>query len=180
MKSQMISNEAIQKATGKSWQEWFAVLHKMGAGELSHTAIARKLCDVYKVEDWWAQSITVEFERTIGRREVGQTCDGDYQASASKTVAGSMDQALKAWKKQVGNARDFNGMAFANKPRISKTDNWRYWRVDLAVQTKVTIVIGDKGPGKALLAVNHEKLLDKKAVDRWKAYWKDFLSKSLG
>ncbi len=176
MKSPTISREAIKKATGKSWQEWFAVLHEMKAGELSHKAIARKLCDVYNVEGWWAQSITVEFERTIGRREVGQTCDGDYQASASKTVTGNMDQALKAWKKYVGNARDFNGIAFANEPRTSKTDKWRYWRVDLADQTKVTIVIGDKGAGKAYLAANHEKLPDKKAVDQWKAYWKDFLN----
>jgi hypothetical protein len=37
-----------------------------------------------------------------------------------------MDQALKAWKKCVGHARDLNGVAFANKPRTSKTDKWRY------------------------------------------------------
>ncbi len=176
MKSQTISSEAIKKATGKSWQEWFTLLHQMKAGELSHKAIARKLYDEYKIAGWWAQGITVEFERAIGRREIGQTCDGDYQASASKTVTGTVDQALKAWKKYVGNVRNFNGVAFANKPRTSKTDKWRYWRVDLADQTKVTIVIGDKGAGKAHLAANHEKLPDKKAVDRWKAFWKNFLN----
>jgi hypothetical protein len=172
MKSRTISSEAIKKATGKSWQEWLTVLHQMKAGELSHKAIARKLYDEYKIAGWWAQGITVEFERAIGRRGIGQTCDGDYQASASKTVTGTMDQALKAWKKCVSDARDFNGVAFANRSRTSKTDRWRYWRVDLADQTKVTIVIGDKGAGKAHLAVNHEKLPNKKAVDLWKAYWK--------
>ncbi len=87
-----------------------------------------------------------------------------------------MDQALKAWKRHVANARDLNGVAFANKPRTSTTDKWRYWRVELADQTKVTIVIGNKGAGKALLAANHEKLSDKKAADRWKAFWKSFLN----
>jgi hypothetical protein len=47
--------------------------------------------------------------------------------------------------------------------------------VVLADQTKVTLVIGDKDAGKAQIAVNHEKLPDKKAEDQWKAFWRDFL-----
>ena len=78
MESQTISGAAIEKATGKSWQEWHKVQRQMKAGELSHKAIAQNLSEQYHVPEWWAQSITVEFERAIGRREVGQTCDGDY------------------------------------------------------------------------------------------------------
>jgi len=35
MKSPTVSDEAIHKATGKSWKEWFAILKKLKADELS-------------------------------------------------------------------------------------------------------------------------------------------------
>jgi len=179
MKSQTISDEALQKATSKSWKEWFALLKKIKAGELSHKEIARKLADEYGVDGWWAQSITVEFERSIGRREVGQTCEGDYQTAASKTLVGDMDHALRIWQKHIGTRKDFDKVKFAGAPSVSKTDKWRYWRVSLSDGSKVTVVIGQKAGDKTSLAVNHDNLSDKKAVDRWKLYWKNFLQKLL-
>jgi hypothetical protein len=175
MKSPTISNESVQKATGKSWEEWFNVLQEKEAQALGHKEIATLLHEAYGVDGWWAQGITVEFERTIGRREVGQTSAGDYQTAASRTISGTLDDALESWKKLVGEARDFNGVAFSGEPTTSQTDNWRYWHVPLADGSKVAAVIGNKGSGKALLAVNHEKLSDKDAVDRWKSFWKEFL-----
>ena len=170
-----ISNESLQKATGKTWEEWFSVLEEEGAQALSHKETANMLVEEHGVDGWWAQGITVEFERAIGRREVGQTSTGDYQTAASKTIPGTLDEALESWEKLVGEARDFNSVAFADEPSSSHTDKWRYWRVSLADGSKVTVVIGDKGADKALLAINHEKLSDKEAVDRWKSFWKDFL-----
>ncbi len=175
MKSPTISNETVRKSTGKSWGEWFVLLKKIKAQQLSHTEIAQRLCDEYGVPGWWAQTITVEFERKIGRRELGQTCDGDYQASVSKTLPGTMDDALKKWQKYVKSKKDLCGVKFSTKPNASKTDKWRYWRVDLADGTKITVIFGNKGSGKAHLAVNHEKLPNAKAVAHWKSYWKEFL-----
>ena len=38
-----ISDAAVRKATGKSWDEWFAVLDSEGADALPHKQIARLL-----------------------------------------------------------------------------------------------------------------------------------------
>lgn len=175
VKSQTISSKSVEKATGKSWDVWFTLLEKMKARDMTHKDIARKLGDEYGVDGWWAQNITVEFERMIGRREIGQTRDSNYQTGASKTLGGTMDDVLKAWQKLVGNARDFNGVTFSAEPGITKTDRWRYWRVNLTDGTKITVAISNKGSGKSHLAISHEKLPDAEAFERWKLYWKDYL-----
>ena len=36
-----MSDEAIKKGSGKSWDEWFALLDAWGALEMTHTEIAR-------------------------------------------------------------------------------------------------------------------------------------------
>lgn len=175
MQSQTASDEAVTKATGKPWNEWFALLKKAKADKLSHKEIARRLSDDHGVSGWWAQSITVEFERFIGRREPGQTSAGDYQSAISKTVEGSVDDALKTWQRQVRGRTDFDGVSFAGKPAVSKTEKWRYWRVNLEDGGKITVTIGSKPDGKALFAINHDKLADRRAISRWKAYWTGFL-----
>ena len=175
MSTPRISNEAVQNATGKSWDAWFELLHEIGAAELSHPEIAARLVDKYGVPAWWSQSITVEFERSIGRREMGQTNAGEYGATTSKTLPGDMDDVLQGWQEQVGATRQFDGVALAADPEVTKTDKWRYWRVSLVDGTRVLVNISDKSTGKALLQVNHEKLPDKVAVERWKSYWKEIL-----
>lgn len=86
MSTSLVSEKSLLKATGRPWKEWFEHLDKLNAQELSHPEIAAKLQETPSVSSWWAQAITVEYERKIGRREVGQSSGGDFQASASKTL----------------------------------------------------------------------------------------------
>ncbi len=169
------SDAAVRQATGKGWVEWVEALKRAGAEQWPHKEIASRLRADHQVSGWWSQSIAVEFERAIGRRQVGQTCAGDFSASASKTLPGSIDEALATWRGHVGNRREFAEAAIIGEPRISETGNWRYWRAELDDGSKLSIVIGAKPGGKAGLAVNHDKLADKMAADRWKAYWRTLL-----
>ncbi len=171
------SDEAVRAATGRGWQEWHAVLDALGAAQLPHRDIAARLATDHGVADWWAQTITVEYERSVGRRDMGQRCDGAFTAGATKTLPQSIDDALAAWERLVAGRTEFDGVAITGAPRITRTDRWRYWRVNLADGSRLAIVIGAK-PGatpKAGLAVNHEGVPSKAAAERWKAYWKDFL-----
>lgn len=93
-----ISNEAVQSATGRTWEEWFALLDEIGAAKLSHKEIARRL-DGYLPpgDEWWAQTVTVGYEYARGRRVKGQTADAGFQIGVQKTVpmvAGQLWQFL--------------------------------------------------------------------------------------
>lgn len=50
-----------------------------------------------EISEWWAQGVTVAYEQIIGRRVVGQSCEGDFAASASRTVPGDPDSVRDRW-----------------------------------------------------------------------------------
>lgn len=173
---QSTSDEALQKATGKGWQEWFTLLDKAGAKEMSHKDIARWLYDQKLVESgWWCQSITVGYEQHIGRRDVGQQNDGSFQTAASKTLAGSLDSVLELWLKKVEGVKAFNRVPLTDTPKVNKTEKWRYWHGKLADNSRVAVIIGKKGDDKIQLAITHEKIQDKTAAAEWQTYWKAFI-----
>lgn len=174
-----ISDKAVIAATGKPLSEWIVVLDALGAAQIPHKAIATLLHRDHNVDRWWSQMLTVEYERAIGRREVGQRCDGAYSASASKTIAGTMDDALAAWQRLVAGKTEFDGVRTTGEPRISHTEKWRYWRTDLADGSRLAIDISSKPGGKAVLAINHEKIADAEAAAGWKTFWREFV-KPLG
>lgn len=171
-----MSDEAVKAATGKGWPEWRQWINAKGGEKLSHAEIARML-SANGVPDWWSQMVTVGYERLTGKRAMGQRCDGAFSASASRTVDGDMDDALARWLAVVDGMTEF-GEAFAEtEPRQSRSEKWRYWRIDLEDGSKVSVTICDKTGGKAIVGVSHEKLADADAAERAKAFWKTLLTK---
>lgn len=81
---------------------------------------------------WWAQGITVGYEQHIGRRLPGQKSDGTFACSASKTVPGTMDDALTAWIALVDGRATFLDRELVSEPTTSATARWRYWRYSAA------------------------------------------------
>lgn len=82
-----VTDEAVRKATGKSWAEWVEELDAAGAEKLTHAEIARMLLESKRVESaWWCQSVTVGYEYAKGRRIRGQVADGGYQVGVSRIL----------------------------------------------------------------------------------------------
>ncbi|TKT82564.1 hypothetical protein [Aquamicrobium sp. LC103] len=170
-----INTAAIEKGTGKTWQAWLVFLEEIGAAELSHTEIARRVGDTGEASGWWAQSITVAYEQHIGRRLPGQDGDGSFQLSVTKTLPGTMDEAMAAWQALAGRRTDFSGVAIASGPRMSATEKWRRWGATLEDRSRVIASVNQKTPDKAGFAVTHQKLASAEAAEVWRAFWKDFL-----
>lgn len=166
-----MADERVLEATGRDWAAWKAHLDATGAADMSHAEIAKTLRDE-DVPHWWSQMVTVGYERMIGRREVGQTCAGTFAANVSKTFAGDKDDALAAWQDVVAGRVDYAGAVTGEEPRVTQSDKWRYWRVDLDNGTRVTVHFSDKAGGKSTIGVNHEKLVDADSVAEAKAFWK--------
>ena len=170
-----MSDAAVKEATGRDWAEWCSTLDADGAADMTHTQIARHLAQ-YGIGHWWRQMVTVGYERLIGRRAVGQRCDGDYSASASKTLPGSTDEAIARWRALVAERVEFAGAIAESEPRLSETAKWRYWKIDLDDGSRVSVNVCAKGEGKAILGINHDKLGDSDAAQRAKAFWKEMLA----
>lgn len=167
---------AIEKATGKSWNDWLAYFEAKNAASLSHKDIARRLFEDGGVTGWWAQSLTVSYEQHIGRRVPGQDCEGEFSVSVSKTLTGDMDAALQWWLDAVDGLEEFSSIAITSGPDVNKTEKWRYWRAGLADGTRVKVNIYEKAPGKSNLSIQHEKLESADQIEHWRAFWKHFLA----
>jgi len=83
--------EAIERATGRSWDAWLAYMGSIGADQLSHHAIASALIEELDgtVDNvgWWAQATAVAYEHHVGRRVPGQRPDGTYQTNVSRATS---------------------------------------------------------------------------------------------
>jgi activator of HSP90 ATPase len=89
-----ITDEAVKKATGKMWEEWIQFLNKKGADKMTHTEIVAVLYKKHIEKGWWAQNVANGYEKSKGKRTVGDTQIG-YEVGVRKTFPMSVK---KAWE----------------------------------------------------------------------------------
>src|SRR5688572_12017177 len=172
---QNYSDEAIQKATGKTWAEWFAILDAAGARNMTHREITHWLYEQGYTESMWGQCVAIGYEQAMGRREVGQDCYGQYFATGRRIFDGTLDSVLERWVAGTASMTTFGTASLAAPPKTSATAKWRYWRASLDDGSKVNVNISHTSGGRVLLQIDHRNVGNKAAVDAWKAYWKELL-----
>jgi hypothetical protein len=90
-----ISDEAVQNATGKVWEEWFAILDSAGGEGMTHKEIVAFLAEHHQVASWWQQSVTNTYEQARGKRGKHQMPEG-YQISRSPYFFRSLARPLRS------------------------------------------------------------------------------------
>ncbi|HEX7351759.1 hypothetical protein [Brachybacterium sp.] len=168
----------IEAGTGTSLTDWTARIDEAGGRDLDHAAIARLLPQRWEISEWWAQGVTVAYEQVIGRRVVGQSCDGDFSASASRTVPGDPDSVRERWHAfMTPERREELGLA---DPSLTDTAAWRYWRAAVDDGTRLSVNITAKDDGRSTLGLEHKGIETADGREVWKAAWKrtltDFLA----
>ena len=166
------TDERLVEHTGQTHAEWFALLDTWGARDKTHTEIANHLIEDLGVPGWWGQSITVSYERMIGRRAVGQTVNG-WTVNASKTIGVGVDDLFDAVvedriRKEWLPDADL-GLRTATKPKSARYD----WEDG---STRVNIAFEAKGPAKATVFVSHERLPDADTLDAMREHWRAALA----
>lgn len=176
--SELISDITIEKATGAPWSTWMDRLEQMGARDLTHKEIAVNLAEHYHVAGWWAQSLTVRYERVIGRRKIGQNNKGEFSVGVSKTLPTTIDEAFHRWLRAVQSRTEFNGVAIVSSS-TTETEKWRNYRAALKDGSRIVVGIYAKTPAKAGLGLQHEKLVSAETAEDWRVFWKTFLASQL-
>ncbi|HEU4724392.1 MAG TPA: SRPBCC domain-containing protein [Candidatus Eisenbacteria bacterium] len=108
-----ISDEAVETRTGKSWAQWFRILDRWGAAAKGHKATAAWLHDERDLPPWWAQMVTVRYERERGLRQVNERADG-FAVSVSRLMAATPARVFDAITKPADLSRWFTRGARAN------------------------------------------------------------------
>ncbi|RDV39129.1 hypothetical protein DV096_00725 [Bradymonadaceae bacterium TMQ3] len=187
-----MSDDAVQKATGHPWRHWFDRLDALGAESMSHKDIAHHLHTREGVSGWWAQSITVAYERARGMREIGETSRG-FQISKQKTFLPDASEAwtlltsaegLGAWlgagapqTLQEGTNFDLEEGLRVDVRGIRPGDSIRLgWIPSTRATTEVVIARVETSPsGKGTIGFTHENLPDADARESARSRWTDAL-----
>lgn len=166
------SDAAVLKASGRTWPEWVALLDRRGAAGMEHRAIAKLVHEKYGVGEWWAQMITVGYERLRGLRDVGQRRGGSYEASKSVTVAAPVEALWCAVHDPKQRKRWLPGVEL----EIRTATEPKSMRIRLADGLRVEAYFTAKGPAKSALAVQVQGLPDRKAAQAAKEFWGERLA----
>jgi hypothetical protein len=162
-----MSDAALAKATGRSWPEWAEILDQAGAAGWEHRRIAEHLHAEQGVGDWWAQMVTVGYERLRGLRDVGQRRGGGYEVSKSKTLAVSVAEVWRAF----GDPRRRRTWLPDLALEVTTATEPKSMRIKLDDGSRIDVYFTAKGASKASVALQHRKLADRKAADDMRAFW---------
>ena len=169
--SGMMSDAALKAKTGCTWERWVKALDRVAAHTWPHRKIAEYVNAKYKVTDWWAQTVTVGYERIKGLRAIGQRRGGGFEASKSRTFAVPLARLYRAWSDAHTRAGWLPGVDLV----VRSATRAKYMRITWPDRTSVSVGFLGKGAAKSQVAVTHEKLVDREGAARMKQYWAERL-----
>jgi hypothetical protein len=161
-----MSDAAVTKATGRGWSDWVDLLDRSGAASKPHREIAieaRRL----GAGDWWAQSVSVGYERIRGLRAIGQRRGGAWEANRSRTFPVDVETLFDAFSKPARRSKWLGRM----KLTVRKETRPKSMRITWEDATSVQLYFAPKGESKSSVAVQHTKLTSKEAADGMREWW---------
>lgn len=172
------ANDAlVTEKTGRSWDAWVALIDAGPGREAGHTAIATWLRDEHGVDAWWAQGVTVGYERITGIRLPGQMPDGTFTVSRSRTMPGDAASTRALVLDDDDRAALLPGLRTSLRSKAT-SKQLRFDLVDEASGegTGVLALAIDAAKAGVKLVVTHEQLPSAEAADVWKAFWGDWIA----
>jgi hypothetical protein len=186
-----VSESKMIERTGHGLEHWFEVLDRFGAVTKGHTATARHLHDAHGVDGWYAQSITVAYERGRGVRTANQRCDGAFEVSVSRMMAVDVPSIVRLLTTARRRARLTSSdpdlvpalaaalAAPASKGFVVRPDGMGRFRYKWG-KTTVQFYLIPKAPGKTSVVVTNMKLASGEMVEQRRTAWRDMLKSLAG
>lgn len=164
------SDEAVRKATGKSWDDWCDLIDAWPERSTDHTDIATYLRDTVGLDGWWSQQVTGGYERITGLRLPYERPDGTFTAGKTKTVAVDAVSLREMLLDDVQRDHLFPGQTHELRSR----PDVKALRVAIGPGV-AQFGLTPKADGRTSVSVQHAKLPTYDLVQEWKFYWEEWL-----
>jgi uncharacterized protein YndB with AHSA1/START domain len=162
--------DGVRRGTGRSREEWFALLDKWGAVGRPYREIADWLVGKHELSDWWAQKLIVEYEQARGVRPPGVRRDGTFSVGASKTVGVPVKRLFDAFLDPALRKRWLPGAVVRERDsmpgRVARFD----WGDD---GSRIEVTFAEKGRSSSVANVEHQRLPTAAAAEQRKAFWRE-------
>lgn len=185
--SQPITDAAAKAATGRTLNEWFALLDDAPAPQLGRKGVNDFLFKTHQVDAWWTTTLAAEYERARGMTEKDGRPRGyaicvtkNIKAPAARvseafTTPGVLSRFLGAgahadgkeggaWSDGDGHHGTFSKLAGGKTVRFSWKDTAS------GNESLVDLKITEKS-GVSSLVLNHERIQDRGEADGLRTAW---------
>lgn len=169
------SDALVREKTGRGWDEWVDAIDAGPGRAAGHTAIAEWLRG-QGVDAWWAQGVTVGFERITGLRLPGQMPDGTFTVSRSRVVGLPPIEVRALLMDDDSRSELLPGFeaTLRSKPGV-KTPGFELRR-DGELLGRVSFAFDPASGERTNLTATHAKLPTLEEADHWKAFWAEWLA----
>ncbi len=164
------SDALIKENTGRGLDAWRDLIESWPGHVDGHTAVASWLQAEHGVNGWWAQSVTVGWERITGRRLPHQMADGTFTVNASATVTTDPDAAHEMLLDDSGREDLFPDLS----PTLRSRGTSKNLRIGLP-EGVAQFSIVPRADGRVTIYVSHEKLPSADDVPVWNSFWAEWL-----
>jgi hypothetical protein len=167
-----MSDDAVRAKTGRDWKGWVEHLDGRDAARLPHREIARHLQREMELSAWWAQTVTVGYERIRGLRDIGQRRGGSYEAHKSKTLPVAVAELYRAFNRPQARERWLPDEGLEIRTATPEKSMRIAWGDGTSVDVRFTA----KSEAKSQVAIQHQKLASKAEAERKKRFWAERLT----
>ncbi|CAN5729284.1 hypothetical protein BH24ACT5_BH24ACT5_19060 [soil metagenome] len=166
-----LSDEAIRENTGRGWDDWCDTIDAWPGRVDGHTAIATHVRDEIGVDPWWAQGVTVGYERITGLRLPYQRPDGTFTADKSRTVMVDADRL----RELIFDDDDRDHLCGGEPTELRSKPTSKSIRI-LVGPGVAMVSLEPRTRGRTKVTVAHERLPDYADVAKWKFFWTEWLN----
>lgn len=160
-----MSDTAVAAKTGRTWQQWVVTLDAAGAAAKTHRDLAKELHAAHGLTTWWAQTVTVGYERIRGRRQVHER-PGGFAVTKTRTFAASLTRLAEAFSPAARTQWLGDAPTTPRKSIVGKVARWQ-----LEDGSNVTVNLAAQGPGKSQAQLQHNGLAGPADVARLRVFW---------
>lgn len=162
-----MSDAVVKEKTGCQWDRWVKALDHYGATTLPHREVVDLVQTKYGVGDWWAQMVTVGYERIKGLRARGQRRDGSYEATKSRTF----NVPIATLHNAFADAATRRRWLAEPSAKVRTSTPPKSIRLGFGDGSIVAVGFTAKGDGKSMVALSHAKLKSKEESEAVKKAW---------
>lgn len=189
-----LTDESAKAATGRTMSDWFKFIDSAGGPDQGRKKIVELLWKEQGVDPWWANAVSVEYERSKNLRKKDGTLQG-YMICVSKTVGAGADLAFNAFTKPallahwfaekidqnlaVGGAfesSDGNRGTYKNI-QPGKTLKFTWEGQDQEQDTVVEVKFQPKDASKCSIMLTHDRIGSKAEADGLRKAWGEAFDK---
>ncbi|HEX6883839.1 MAG TPA: SRPBCC domain-containing protein [Planctomycetota bacterium] len=183
-----LTDATVREKTGKTLSQWFEHLDGLGGLAKGRRELVNAIYGADKLDEWWATTVVVEYERARGAKEKDGQPKG-YSICSTKTIAVPLERVFQAFGKAEDLDRwlgpktkiefgDGGTLANADGDRASFTrirpgkDLRLAWQhATRAPGSQVEVLFAAKGAGKTGLTLNHTRIQARRDADELRAGW---------